>query len=121
MTTPSLYTITLDTGHFTTDGTTTLLDAALTQGVPVPFSCQRGECGSCRATVVDGCHERLAPPTERTYVTADDELLMCQCRAAGDLALRFPHSVSYTHLRAHETPEHLVCRLLLEKKKRAHR
>eukprot|EP00658_Telonema_sp_P-2_P027948 TRINITY_DN21507_c0_g1_i1.p2 TRINITY_DN21507_c0_g1~~TRINITY_DN21507_c0_g1_i1.p2 ORF type:complete len:120 (+),score=11.33 TRINITY_DN21507_c0_g1_i1:174-533(+) len=26
------------------------------------------------------------------------------------------HAVSYTHLRAHETPEHLVCRLLLEKK-----
>ena len=23
--------------------------------------------------------------------------------------------VSYTHLRAHETPEHLVCRLLLDK------
>eukprot|EP00658_Telonema_sp_P-2_P064677 TRINITY_DN53841_c0_g1_i1.p3 TRINITY_DN53841_c0_g1~~TRINITY_DN53841_c0_g1_i1.p3 ORF type:complete len:134 (-),score=20.13 TRINITY_DN53841_c0_g1_i1:83-484(-) len=28
--------------------------------------------------------------------------------------------VSYTHLRAHETPEHLVCRLLLEKKKTQH-
>ena len=28
-----------------------------------------------------------------------------------------PAPVSYTHLRAHETPEHLVCRLLLEKKK----
>ncbi len=26
-------------------------------------------------------------------------------------------AVSYTHLRAHETPEHLVCRLLLEKQK----
>ena len=26
-------------------------------------------------------------------------------------------SDSYTNLRAHETPEHLVCRLLLEKKK----
>ena len=25
-------------------------------------------------------------------------------------------AVSYTHLRAHETPEHLVCRLMLEKK-----
>src|SRR5678816_2424085 len=24
------------------------------------------------------------------------------------------YPVSYTHLRAHETPEHLVCRLLLE-------
>src|SRR5678816_2730206 len=28
------------------------------------------------------------------------------------------YAVSYTHLRAHETPEHLVCRLLLEKKKK---
>src|SRR5678816_1036901 len=28
------------------------------------------------------------------------------------------NAVSYTHLRAHETPEHLVCRLLLEKKKK---
>src|SRR5674536_386033 len=32
--------------------------------------------------------------------------------------LRDPEPVSYTHLRAHETPEHLVCRLLLEKKKK---
>ncbi len=30
--------------------------------------------------------------------------------------LDYPGAVSYTHLRAHETPEHLVCRLLLEKK-----
>ena len=28
-----------------------------------------------------------------------------------------PESVSYTHLRAHETRGNLVCRLLLEKKK----
>ena len=28
-------------------------------------------------------------------------------------------SVSYTHLRVHETPEHLVCRLLLEKKNKS--
>ena len=27
------------------------------------------------------------------------------------------NTVSYTHLRAHETSLHLVCRLLLEKKK----
>ena len=32
-----------------------------------------------------------------------------------------PIAVSYTHLRAHETPEHLVCRLLLEKKKKHHK
>src|SRR5678815_6021940 len=32
---------------------------------------------------------------------------------------RYQTPVSYTHLRAHETPEQLVCRLLLEKKKTA--
>src|SRR5678816_4860989 len=34
-------------------------------------------------------------------------------RLARDIGLG---PVSYTHLRAHETPEHLVCRLLLDKK-----
>src|SRR5678815_1872896 len=29
---------------------------------------------------------------------------------AARTARRFPRAVSYTHLRAHETPEHLVCR-----------
>lgn len=41
--------------------------------------------------VAGGAYARIAPPTERTYVTAADELLMCQCRATGDLALRFAH------------------------------
>eukprot|EP01017_Pseudomicrothorax_dubius_P024430 TRINITY_DN2595_c0_g3_i2.p1 TRINITY_DN2595_c0_g3~~TRINITY_DN2595_c0_g3_i2.p1 ORF type:complete len:246 (-),score=42.03 TRINITY_DN2595_c0_g3_i2:4-645(-) len=36
-------------------------------------------------------------------------------KGAGGASPKIP--VSYTHLRAHETPEHLVCRLLLEKKK----
>src|SRR5678815_5234681 len=36
-------------------------------------------------------------------------------KAASELRGRFHLApVSYTHLRAHETPEHLVCRLLLE-------
>src|SRR5674536_385424 len=39
-----------------------------------------------------------------------------RCSATGRASAR--GTVSYTHLRAHETPEHLVCRLLLEKKKK---
>src|SRR5674536_402662 len=40
-------------------------------------------------------------------------------KARPDTGVSVPkgNAVSYTHLRAHETPEHLVCRLLLEKKK----
>eukprot|EP00658_Telonema_sp_P-2_P044169 TRINITY_DN32025_c0_g2_i1.p1 TRINITY_DN32025_c0_g2~~TRINITY_DN32025_c0_g2_i1.p1 ORF type:complete len:383 (+),score=75.17 TRINITY_DN32025_c0_g2_i1:113-1261(+) len=39
-------------------------------------------------------------------------------RLGGRSKSKILEPVSYTHLRAHETPEHLVCRLLLEKKKK---
>src|SRR5678816_150190 len=46
----------------------------------------------------------------------------CECHlparhgtSPGSTASRWTLPVSYTHLGAHETPEHLVCRLLLEK------
>ena len=35
-----------------------------------------------------------------------------------EMILLYPEPVSYTHLRAHETGRNLVCRLLLEKKKK---
>src|SRR5678815_1507905 len=44
------------------------------------------------------------------------QFVIAQALIIGTLIIIKP--VSYTHLRAHETPEHLVCRLLLEKKKR---
>src|SRR5678816_4698088 len=47
---------------------------------------------------------------DAALICADAELLAQTQRRDHALA------VSYTHLRAHETPEHLVCRLLLEKK-----
>src|SRR5678815_114045 len=42
---------------------------------------------------------------------------MCGLRSSRNLSIQRSTTVSYTHLRAHETPEHIVCRLLLEKKK----
>ena len=39
-------------------------------------------------------------------------------RVAGLFSRRGYGTVSYTHLRAHETGRNLVCRLLLEKKKK---
>eukprot|EP00658_Telonema_sp_P-2_P039341 TRINITY_DN28152_c0_g1_i1.p1 TRINITY_DN28152_c0_g1~~TRINITY_DN28152_c0_g1_i1.p1 ORF type:complete len:158 (-),score=44.16 TRINITY_DN28152_c0_g1_i1:92-565(-) len=43
---------------------------------------------------------------------------LCGMEQKIEAAHTHPSAVSYTHLRAHETPEHLVCRLLLEKKKK---
>ena len=41
----------------------------------------------------------------------------CHVKTREDLSLAYT-PVSYTHLRAHETRHDLVCRLLLEKKKK---
>src|SRR5678815_3950420 len=73
------------------------------------YAARTGLAGHTRNSITD------LPSLERElsrvaqYGTArDDEEL--------ELGVRCMAAVSYTHLRAHETPEHLVCRLLLEKK-----
>eukprot|EP00658_Telonema_sp_P-2_P003913 TRINITY_DN11462_c0_g1_i3.p1 TRINITY_DN11462_c0_g1~~TRINITY_DN11462_c0_g1_i3.p1 ORF type:complete len:599 (-),score=98.92 TRINITY_DN11462_c0_g1_i3:69-1865(-) len=54
----------------------------------------------------------------RVVVAGGKTTLTSSSLPATTSPLQYPMSVSYTHLRAHETPEHLVCRLLLEKKKK---
>eukprot|EP00658_Telonema_sp_P-2_P078150 TRINITY_DN7248_c0_g2_i2.p1 TRINITY_DN7248_c0_g2~~TRINITY_DN7248_c0_g2_i2.p1 ORF type:complete len:377 (+),score=99.92 TRINITY_DN7248_c0_g2_i2:47-1177(+) len=48
----------------------------------------------------------------------DAKTLTFKAAAESTMTVSTLDPVSYTHLRAHETPEHLVCRLLLEKKKK---
>src|SRR5680860_1774121 len=61
---------------------------------------------------------------ERGEILTADGLPLVVNRRAGPYYLRdYPQGslaspVSYTHLRAHETDSYLVCRLLLEKKKK---
>eukprot|EP00658_Telonema_sp_P-2_P037579 TRINITY_DN27024_c0_g1_i1.p1 TRINITY_DN27024_c0_g1~~TRINITY_DN27024_c0_g1_i1.p1 ORF type:complete len:169 (-),score=58.40 TRINITY_DN27024_c0_g1_i1:35-541(-) len=61
-------------------------------------------------------------PMERPYTmlhqSDDDDLDEEDLDVRKSSSLHTSDTVSYTHLRAHETPEHLVCRLLLEKKKK---
>ena len=55
---------------------------------------------------------------ERTVTTDDSEVPVFVIPANEELVIaRDTATVSYTHLRAHETVLDLVCRLLLEKKK----
>src|SRR5678815_4713243 len=62
-------------------------------------------------------HTQMA---EEIAAAATYEVVVCDRSVLDNYAYlvarvgRRPEPVSYTHLRAHETPEHLVCRLLLE-------
>ena len=67
----------------------TVLEAAMAQGVILPYGCRNGICGVCKGRVVRG--EIAYPyglPTGLDEVeTAADQALFCQARAVGDLVI----------------------------------
>lgn len=70
-----------------------LLDAMLASGLPVPFSCRRGACGSCKVKVVSGQYrdkQRTADMPAPCYPLAADEMLLCQSHACSDMRLEIP-------------------------------
>jgi len=50
------YQVTLKTSgkQFTVTQDETLLEAALRQGINLPYGCKNGACGSCKGKVVEG-------------------------------------------------------------------
>src|SRR5678816_915429 len=79
------------------------------------LSLPRTSFGCCGATKSEVSREKCLANWFKTEFWSSNRLLQnAQSLAAEPGTI----SVSYTHLRAHETPEHLVCRLLLEKKKK---
>eukprot|EP00658_Telonema_sp_P-2_P022241 TRINITY_DN18887_c0_g2_i2.p1 TRINITY_DN18887_c0_g2~~TRINITY_DN18887_c0_g2_i2.p1 ORF type:complete len:229 (+),score=68.52 TRINITY_DN18887_c0_g2_i2:120-806(+) len=71
----------------------------------------RMSAGKCYRLYTEEAFDSLNPETIPEIKRCSLNSVVLQMKAMG-----IP--VSYTHLRAHETPEHLVCRLLLEKKKK---
>lgn len=63
----------------------TVLNAALRQGVAVPFSCRKGRCGTCLATCTSG---RIRMPDTQTYLDEEairqNKVLLCQSTVHSD-------------------------------------
>ncbi|ASU38723.1 (Fe-S)-binding protein [Herbaspirillum sp. meg3] len=90
---PTTYTIQLAGSgkSFAVDDETLLLDAALAEGISIPFSCRRGECGSCKVKVLSGAHASNPYVAAGTpYPLAPDEMLLCQSHACGDMCIDIP-------------------------------
>jgi len=71
------------------DGETHILEAALKQGVVLPYGCKNGACGSCKARIVAG--EIIQDPHQPSALSADEATrgyaLLCCARAASDVTL----------------------------------
>jgi CDP-4-dehydro-6-deoxyglucose reductase len=75
--------------HFSAAPAQSLLDAALGAGMNVPHSCVGGNCGSCRARLLQGEIEypNGAPLGLTTSEAAEGYILLCQARARTDLCI----------------------------------
>jgi len=71
------------------DGDTHILEAALQQGVVLPYGCKNGACGSCKARILSG--EHIQDPHQPGALTAEEArlgmALLCCARAASDLTV----------------------------------
>jgi CDP-4-dehydro-6-deoxyglucose reductase len=72
-----------------------LLDAALGASLNLPHSCKSGNCGSCRARLLQGeVHYPNGPPLGLSDAeAAEGFVLMCQARARSDLCIEI-HQVT---------------------------
>ena len=77
-------------GHeFTVKAGESVLDAALRQGVTLPYGCRNGTCGSCKGKVVAGRVEygQSQPVALTAEERAQGMALFCQARPVGDLTI----------------------------------
>ena len=85
------YRITVEPSGATFDASAeeTLLEAALRQGVLLPYGCKDGACGACKATLRQGEVERGAhqPQALDAADLAAGRLLLCTARARSDLVI----------------------------------
>jgi CDP-4-dehydro-6-deoxyglucose reductase len=65
----------------------TILDAALRQGIVLPYSCRTGSCGTCKARIVSGSvdHGDYDADALSEQERQDGMALLCQSRAESDL------------------------------------
>jgi len=74
---------------FRTEGNGPILDDALIHGLNFPYGCQKGFCGKCKATIIEGevGYDTDVPNGITPEEVADGMALLCQCHAKSDVSL----------------------------------
>lgn len=94
-----------------------VLDAALRQGVSMPFSCRNGICQVCLQRCLSGRVPEAAQTGLRPALRANGYFLPCKCIPQGDMEIAPPriedlYNPALVHQKELIAPD--VCRLLLE-------
>ncbi|MEW8383759.1 MAG: CDP-6-deoxy-delta-3,4-glucoseen reductase [Candidatus Thiodiazotropha taylori] len=92
-------------GHqFTVEENETILDAAIRQGVNLPYGCRNGFCGDCRAALSQG---EINYPNGQPPVMSDNETdvcYTCQAAASSDLTIGVAEIIASTDIQTRIMP-----------------
>ncbi len=74
---------------FRTQGDDSILNDALIHGLNFPYGCQKGFCGKCKATIIEGevGYDGDVPNGITPEEVAEGMALLCQCYAKSDVSL----------------------------------
>lgn len=93
----------------------TILDAALRQGVMLPYSCKNGTCGSCKGTLVEGeVHYPFHPPLAlERHEIGDGKALLCQAEPLEDLVVEAREIEAIRDIEVRRVPVRVLEKTLL--------
>ena len=97
-------------GHtFDVEPAETVLDAALRQGIILPYGCRNGNCGNCKGDILSGSvdYEDGLPPALNDEDAAQNRALFCQAHPNCDLTIKV-REVDAALVGEREGVEHLV-------------
>jgi CDP-4-dehydro-6-deoxyglucose reductase len=100
---------------FTVNEGESVLDAALRQGIMLPYSCKNGTCGSCKCEIESGeVHYPFHPPLalSRSEI-ADGKALLCQAEPIEDLQIHAREIAAVKDLQVRKMPVRVIEKTLL--------
>ena len=101
--------------EFTVNEGESVLNAALRQGVMLPYSCKNGTCGSCKGQLESGeVHYPFHPPLALSREEiADGATLLCQAEPIEDLVIRAREIEAVRDIHVRKMPARVVEKTLL--------
>jgi len=100
---------------FTVNEGESVLNAALRQGVMLPYSCKNGTCGSCKGRLESGeVHYPFHPPLAlNREEIADGFALLCQAEPVTDLEIRVREIEAVRDIHVRKMPARVIEKTLL--------
>jgi len=100
---------------FTVDEGESILNAALRQGVMLPYSCKNGTCGSCKGKLESGqVHYPFHPPIALSEEEiAEGDALLCQAEPLEDLVIRVREIEAVRDIQVRKMPARVIEKTLM--------